>query len=70
MVWTESHDVLLVREITFQESWLQRLGSVDRGKIWEIIAATLNSIDEIYFKVSQRSVRDRYTLLAKKYKKK
>ena len=39
--------------------------TVQRGAKWDLVAEKLNKIQDIYFKVSQRSVRDRYNLLAK-----
>ena len=70
MCWTNDHDTLFLREVLCVEPWLARQGSPERGQVWEIIAANLNSLEEPYFKVTQRSVRDRYNLLAKKYKQK
>lgn len=70
MTWTEQHDILLLREILNQQPWKHRHGSVERGQCWEMIAAVLNSLEEPKFKVSSRSVRDRYTLLSKKFKAK
>ena len=49
--------------------WLER-GSVERGQLWDEIAALLNSLEKPGFKVTFRSVRDRYGLLLKKYKTK
>ena len=51
--------------------WIQRHGCVERGQAWDKIAAILNSlVEEPFFKVTPRSVRDRYSLLVKKYKSK
>ena len=70
MVWTEHHDILFLREILHIQPWVHRHGSVERGQSWDEIAAVLNSLEEPYFKVTSRSVRDRYALLVKKYKAK
>ena len=70
MLWSEQHDIYLLREILHLQPWLQRFGSVERGQCWDEIAAVLNSLEEASFKVTPRSVRDRYNLLVKKYKKK
>ena len=44
---------------------------MERGQAWDEIAAILNSlVEEPFFKVNPRSVRDRYSLLVKKYKSK
>ena len=70
MVWTEEHDTIFVREILHIQPWIHRHGSVERGQAWDEIAAILNSLEEPFFKVTPRSVRDRYSLLVKKYKAK
>ena len=71
MVWTEQHDILFSREILHIQPWIQRHGSVKRGQAWDEIAAILNSlVEESLFKVTLRSVRNRYSLLVKKYKSK
>ena len=42
---------------------------MERGQAWNEIAAILNLlVEEPFFKVTPRSVRDRYSLLVKKYK--
>lgn len=38
---------------------------MQRGAKWELVARNLNKVPDVYFKVSQTSVRDRYNLLAK-----
>eukprot|EP00794_Sanderia_malayensis_P001420 gene1420-1572_t len=68
--WTKGHDLLLLREMLLQEPWKCKCGSPERGNIWENISSALNSVKETSFKVSQRSVRDRYGLLEKRLKKK
>ena len=70
MIWTREHDIVLVREILNLRPWQHKSGSVERGQTWELIAAVLNSLDKPVCKVTQRSVRDRYVLLAKKFKQK
>ena len=70
MVWTENHDILFLREILAIQPWRYRAGSPERGQVWDEIAAILCSLEEPNFKVNQRSVRDRYVLLVKKYKQK
>ena len=70
MNWTNRHDTLLLREILLYEPWSQRAGSVERGQIWKNIADSLNALSDPQFRVTDRSVRDHYKLLDKKYKKK
>ncbi|XP_046861642.1 inner centromere protein-like [Xenia sp. Carnegie-2017] len=70
MKWSSSHDIALSREILLFRPWIHRRGSTERGQIWENIAKSLNALEMPKFHVSQRSVRDRYQLLEKKYKRK
>ena len=70
MLWTEQHDILFLREILHIQPWIHRHGSVERGQAWDKIAAILNSlVEEPFFKVTPRSVRDRYSLLVKNLKR-
>ena len=72
MRWTSEHDVIFLREVLVHEPWKQKYGSQERGKVWEKIAESLNGLNtvcELYFKVTQRSVRDRYKLLVDNFKK-
>lgn len=72
MKWTERHDVILLREILLFEPYSHKHGSDERGKCWERIAESLNNLNEenLLFKVTQRSVRDRYNSLEKKFRDK
>ena len=45
-------------------------GSITRGQIWDKIANNLNNLQLPRFRVTKRSVRERYTLLNEKFKKK
>ena len=69
MEWTENHDIFLLREILVVEPFKHRKGSIEKGKCWTEIAANLNSSAELKFKVTQRSVRERFSLLEAKFKK-
>ena len=69
-LWAEQHDIYLVRESLHLQPWSHRYGSVERGQCWDEIAAILLSLEDLTFKVTPRSVRDRYSLLVKRYKKK
>jgi hypothetical protein len=67
MDWTERHDVYLCREVLVIEPYKYRKGSIERGKTWSNIAESLNSSAELKFKVSQRSVRERFDLLQTRF---
>ena len=70
MEWTERHDIILSREILISEPFTFKKGSVDKGKAWSTIADSLNSSLDLIFKVSQRSVRERFALIQDKYRRK
>ena len=70
MFWTKQHDVLFCREILVSKLFETRKSSVERGKVWDIIAANLNSVKQTTFDVDKRSVRDHLNSLVSKYKKK
>ena len=65
MRWTKDHDLVLLKEILLFEPYSQKRGSPEHGRVWEQIAESLNGQreDKILFKVSQRSVRDRFNVL-------
>lgn len=68
--WSESHDLALCGEVLLLEPFRYPKRSKERGEIWGRIALHLNSVNSSKFKVSKRSVRDRFTLLQTKYKEK
>ena len=70
MVWTDTHDELLIREILTVEPYKFKHGSPKRGESWNQIADILNDIEDPMFRVNQRSVCDHYTALEKAFKKK
>ena len=70
MRWTAEHDTLFLRELLVHEPYQYRKGSAERGKLWEQLADALNRIPNIYFRVSQRSVRDHLKTLMDNYKRK
>ena len=47
MKWTEKHDVVLCREVLVVEPFKFKKGSVEKGKVWTEIAASLNSCREL-----------------------
>ena len=70
MKWSESHDILFAREVLVSSLYDTRNGSPERGKVWDEIAENLNKLENPVFSVSKRSLRDRLSLLIKKYKAK
>ena len=70
MEWTEQHDNCLCQEILVLEPFKAKKGSIARGQIWDKIANNLNSLEHPQFRVTTRSVRERYTLLSDKFRAK
>ena len=70
MEWTNQHDTLFFREVRASDLYETRKGSPERGKIWDEIAARLNSLSHPKFLVNKRSLRDRLNLLMAKFKAK
>ncbi|XP_028411545.1 UPF0746 protein DDB_G0281095-like [Dendronephthya gigantea] len=68
MVWNNEKDKTLLKEMAAEGVMRKKPKSRDRGTSWEKVVSNLNSSAE--FEVSQKSLRDRYKLLAKKYKNK
>ena len=71
MRWTKDHDLILLKEILLFEPYSQKRGSPERGRVWEQIVESSNGQrdDKILFKVSQRSVRDRFNVLKNNFAK-
>ena len=71
MTWSTDHDEMLCREILVVDPFTgTKKGTVARGTRWEEVAENLNKIQQIYFKVDKRAVRDRYNLLSKELRNK
>ena len=70
MKWDGVKDGILVKEILLFEPWNHKHVYEESGKCWERISESLNNLPDVYFKVTQRSVRDRYNSLEKKFKQK
>ena len=71
MRWIKDQDLILLKEILLFKSYSQKRGSPELGSVSEQIAESLNSLreDKILFKVSQRSVRDRFNVLKNNFAK-
>ena len=70
MEWKTECDLLLLEEIVVSEPYRYKSSTRERGKIWEDITERRNANDAFKNRLgNKRAVRDRYTLLAKKFKK-
>lgn len=65
-MWNSEHDILMCREVLDIEPYQFKMRSPERGKAWETISNNLNATTCLKFRVTPRSVRDRYNLLTKK----
>ena len=73
MHWTKAHDILLCREVLALEPYKHNLkSSNEAGKIWTDIAQSPKNCQQLKFKqnLSQRAVRERFSLLQARYKEK
>ena len=64
--WTHDHDVIMCREVLLSAPYNFKTRSIERGQAWDSIAHRLNAIDQPNFRVTARSVRDRFSLLSTK----
>lgn len=64
--WTYDHDVIMCREVLLSAPYNFKLRSIERGQAWDSIAQRNNAIDQPSFRVTARSVRDRFSLLSTK----
>lgn len=70
MRWTEVHDLEMVKEILTERPFDHAKGTRQIGLAWQKIADNLNSRADVVFNLKDiRAVRDRFTLLEKKFKK-
>ncbi len=61
-VWKQQHKLALLREVLILGPYVHKVGSRERGNSWSIIADNLNK-SECGFKVSSRSVREKFAKL-------
>ena len=65
MVWSKAKDLILLKEIAAEAVMLHRQRSRERGMQWQIVADNISTLGQ---EVTSRSVRDRYSIMAKKYR--
>lgn len=70
MIWTDEKDTILGRELLLADPFQFKEKTRERGQGWQAIADKLNNITETSFSVSARAVRERFTLLQSRWKKK
>ena len=64
---TNKYDILLCREVIVNDPYEFKTGSRERGQCLDKIADILNAIQNPWFRVDQRSIRDRLKKLLKAF---
>ena len=67
MEWTTEHDMFFCREVIAFDLYQYKPGSKEKGQCLDRIVESLNSIEEPWLRVDQRSLRDRIKKLIKLY---
>ena len=70
MTWTDEKDFIMLTAMAGEGVFDAKVGSRQRGTTWKIVAANLNCHSAQGFNVNQRSVGDRFNILAKRVKAK
>lgn len=70
MTWNERKDIFLLKEIAAEGVFSHKYLSRERGSAWQTVAENLNANLQDFQELTSRSVRDRFTILHKKYKAK
>ena len=70
MKWTTDHDIEFCKEVLISKLFETKKKSIERGQVWETIAANLEKLEYPSFRVDQRSVRDRLRKLLLQFRKK
>ena len=70
MYWTEQHNIILCREVVFENPYIYKKGSLQRSETWKKIVDVLNKCPLSQFNVDHRAIRDHINVLVNKYKRK
>ena len=70
MICTQEKDYIMLTAMAGEGVLDLKAGSRERGNAWQAVADSLNCHEAQRFSVTQRSVRDRYNILAKRVKTK
>ena len=70
MVWTETKDELLCREILLFEPYQYKIRTKEKGNAWTAVADSLNELKSHSFQVDQRAVCDRFIILKNRFESK
>ena len=67
-IWKPIHERFFVGELLLVQPYMHKQGSKERGQAWKLIVEDLNSNSSPSFRVSVRSVRDKFAKLIQKFK--
>ena len=70
MEWTETHDLILSKEVRASEPWMFKPRTVDQGKVWNAITDRLNDETSVKFQVKKKNIQEHFKLLLDKFKAK
>ena len=70
MYWTEQQNIILCREVVFQNPYVYKKGTPQHSETWKKIVDVLNKCDSPQFNVDHRAIWDHINVLVNKYKKK
>ena len=68
-IWKKEHEEYFLKELLVAEPYMHEPKSAERGQKWKIIMENLNKLEKSKFRVTVRSVRDRFTKMVERYKK-
>ena len=70
MYYTEQLNIILCREVVFENPYVYKKGSPQRSETWKKIVDVLNKCAFPQFNVDHRAIQDYINVLVNKYKKK
>ena len=68
--WKRVHEKLFIRELLLLEPYIYKPSSKEQGSAWKTIVNNLMQIREQVFKVTQRSVREKFSKMIENFRKK
>ena len=68
-IWKKEHEEYFLKELLIAEPYMHKPKSTERGQKWKVIMKNLNKLEKSKFRVTVRSVRDRFTKMVERYEK-
>lgn len=70
MYWTEQHNIILYREVVFENPYIYKKGTCQCSETRKKIIDVLNKCDSPQFNVDHRAIQNHIIVLVNRYKKK